>query len=238
MNCRTSLWVFVTIAFGVTTLADSAEAQARVTFNMPTINIGSSGGTATSNTSTVQRGQYLRITLSGGSAPWSLFSNNATVKVEREGSTTFKVVPQGIGTSTLMAVEGTGGYKTFEVRVIDDRYGAAATIYDNSNGATINRNPQTPTKFSYPTGFRLTYMRTYHPSATIAGQLGLRHSDGRVFGPWMATLEGPFWVIRPNAAIPPGELTVIDSDPASWAWNSQSGGGFATLSGEPRLPNP
>jgi hypothetical protein len=31
-----------------------------------------------------------------------------------------------------------------------------------------------------------------------------------------------YWVVKPNVVIPPGTYTVVDSDPGTWAQNSET----------------
>ena len=96
------------------------------------------------------------------------------------------------------------------------------------NGAT------TPTTFSISQSWLVTYILTYHwnnGQGVTPGTIGLRASDGTVYGPWQATGEpgqggvpDANWIVRPNAVIPPGTYTVVDSDPSTWAQNDETGG--------------
>lgn len=76
---------------------------------------------------------------------------------------------------------------------------------------------------------------TYHwnngRGTPAGGTIALRSADGKMFGPWgVSTTPGQGgvpnanWIANPNVVIPAGSYTVIDSDPATWAQNGQSGG--------------
>ena len=89
--------------------------------------------------------------------------------------------------------------------------------------------------------FHITDIWNYHYNwgeGTTPGNIGLRRSDGRMFGPWEVTAattqEKIDWVCKPNTTVPPGTYTVVDSDPQSWSWNSKTGGrGMTKVKGKP-----
>jgi hypothetical protein len=75
---------------------------------------------------------------------------------------------------------------------------------------------------------------TYHWNNGIGtsaiGAIALRSESGEIYGPWQAQGEpgqggvpNAYWVAYPNASLPAGTYTVIDSDPGTWAQNAASG---------------
>lgn len=74
----------------------------------------------------------------------------------------------------------------------------------------------------------ITYIMTYHWNngrGAPAGKISLRDTKGKVFGPWDVKVRNRvYWEISPGVTLPPGTYQVIDSDPSTWAQNSQSGG--------------
>jgi hypothetical protein len=51
----------------------------------------------------------------------------------------------------------------------------------------------------------------------------LEDSDGNEIGTWPVTVRnGVYWDVHPNTVIDPGEYTVVDSDPSTWAQNLES----------------
>jgi len=55
------------------------------------------------------------------------------------------------------------------------------------------------------------------------GTIGLEDSDGNEIGTWPVTVRnGVYWDVHPNTVIDPGEYTVVDSDPSTWAQNLES----------------
>ena len=73
-------------------------------------------------------------------------------------------------------------------------------------------------------------------STTIA----LRSASGHVYGPWRVTASGGsgavniIWTAQPKLEIPGGTYTVVDSSPATWSQNAESGGkGFSQVYGVP-----
>ncbi len=64
----------------------------------------------------------------------------------------------------------------------------------------------------------------------------LRDSAGRIYGPWKVSTSGGSggknvnWMCNPNAILPAGTYTVIDSDNATWSQNPGSAGrGFVRV---------
>ncbi len=78
-------------------------------------------------------------------------------------------------------------------------------------------------------------------AAQRRARLRLRHSNGKLYGPWRAKgspgqggVPNAYWTVSPNAVVPAGTYTIVDSSPATWSQNRQSGGrGFAVVKGYP-----
>jgi hypothetical protein len=112
-----------------------------------------------------------------------------------------------------------------------------------SNGGGVLSGPTAPTVITLKESYRLTFLSTYHwnngRGTPRPGTIALRGSDGKTYGPWKATgaagqggVPNANWEVRPNVTLPPGAYTVIDSDPKTWAQNSESGGrGFIVVKG-------
>ena len=117
------------------------------------------------------------------------------------------------------------------------------TTYQTANTGGVYNKPTAPTLFEAATPYVVTYISTYHwnngHGTPAPGTIGLRHSDGTLYGPWKAAgtpgqggVVNANWIVEPNATVKPGTYTIIDSDPATWAQNAQSGGrGHAVVKG-------
>lgn len=118
----------------------------------------------------------------------------------------------------------------------------AVSIYDNHNaGGVVNGG--TPPTFQLDRPAVVTFLETYHyndGSGTGApGEVGLKSSDGTVYGPWKAegvpgqgNVPNAYWRAYPMVELPAGTYTVTDTDHATWSQNGGSGGvGMVRLSG-------
>lgn len=117
---------------------------------------------------------------------------------------------------------------------------ASRTLFDNWNKVLVGNGPKRPTQFTLSAPATVTSILNYHwnnGKGQTVGTIALKSSDGRVYGPWQATplpsaVPTANWIVRPNAPIPAGTYTVIDSHPATWSQNERSGGaGFSSISG-------
>lgn len=117
---------------------------------------------------------------------------------------------------------------------------AARTLFDNWNKALVGNGAKRPTQFTLNAPVVVTSILNYHwnnGKGHPVGTIALKSSDGRMYGPWQAAplpsaVPTANWIVRPNAAIPAGTYTVIDSHPATWSQNERSGGaGFSSISG-------
>ena len=101
-------------------------------------------------------------------------------------------------------------------------------IYSNNNIAAVINNPTGgPTTVTVTGNYKVTLITDYHwnnGQGSPAGTIGLKDSSGKVIGTWPVTVRsGVYWDVKPNTVIGPGTYTVVDSDAATWAQNSQSG---------------
>jgi len=124
----------------------------------------------------------------------------------------------------------------------EEEFFSVTSLGGANNGATK------PTTFSINKSWLVTKITTYHwnnGSGATPGTIGLRASDGTTYGPWQATGEpgsggvpNAYWMVRPNIVIPPGTYTVLDSDPSTWAQNSETGGAGMSWGSGIRQDNP
>jgi hypothetical protein len=118
------------------------------------------------------------------------------------------------------------------------------TVFDNGNPVGVSPGGTSPT-FKLDTAVTITSVTSYHYIAgggPSPGTLGLRSADGKVYGPWQCKgsdgqdgVKNAFWIAEPNADVPAGSYTVVDSDPSTWSTNSKAGGvGFVTVTAIPK----
>ena len=105
---------------------------------------------------------------------------------------------------------------------------APRPLFNNGNDAAVMNGPTRQTSFSLAAPTRITKITDYHWNGgrgAAAGDISLRGADGRIYGPWRASLQGQaYWVATPNTLLPAGRYVVVDSDPATWSQNAGSGG--------------
>lgn len=99
-------------------------------------------------------------------------------------------------------------------------------------------NGGTPTQFTLTRSYYVTELFTYHwnyGNGTAPGTVALQAGNGRAYGPWQSTLvDGVYFRVTPNLTLPAGNYTIIDSDPATWAFNAGTNGqGMAWMMGVP-----
>lgn len=104
---------------------------------------------------------------------------------------------------------------------------AERLIFSTGNDGGVLNGGSRPA-FTINVPVYVTYIMTYHWNngrGALAGKISLRDTKGKVFGPWDVKVRNRvYWEISPGVTLPPGTYQVIDSDPATWAQNSQSGG--------------
>ena len=110
-------------------------------------------------------------------------------------------------------------------------------LFNNWNRASVDNKtlsapPTVPTTFKVDKPTLISLISNYHwnnGKGPTPGQIGLKHEDGTVYGPWQTTgrsgqngAVNVNWDCRPSATIKAGTYTVVDSDPASWLQNAGS----------------
>jgi len=125
---------------------------------------------------------------------------------------------------------------------------SAMLLFDGFNIAAVTQQtagPPTATTFVLTAPTQVTQIATYHYNGGAGanpGTISLKDQNGNVYGPFPAqglNAQGqslpPFvaWQANlNNVALPPGTYTVIDSDPSTWSYNTQSNNtGFVRVSG-------
>jgi hypothetical protein len=117
-------------------------------------------------------------------------------------------------------------------------------LFDNTNTGGVYNSPARATVFTLREPHVITLIQNYHWNdgrGAAPGTIALRGSDGRTYGPWKATgspgqggVPNAYWNVSPNATLPAGTYMVVDSNPATWAQNSESGGaGHTRIEGYP-----
>lgn len=123
----------------------------------------------------------------------------------------------------------------------------AQQIFNNENGMGVANSPTSATVVTIKQPVKITLLRTYHwnngRGTPAPGTIGLKDASGKMYGPWQATgspgqggVPNAFWSAAPNIMLPAGTYTVVDSNPATWSQNGNSGGkGFTVINGSPVL---
>jgi hypothetical protein len=135
-------------------------------------------------------------------------------------------------------------YNKGEIKPPPPPAGNERVLFDSMNGYGVGNGPTAPATFTIGQPHVLTSITTYHWNdgrGTQAGTIGLRDAAGQVFGPWAVAgspgqggVPNAFWTATPNVTLPAGTYTIIDSEPATWSQNSQSGNrGFSTVKSYP-----
>lgn len=116
-------------------------------------------------------------------------------------------------------------------------------LFDNGNGGGVSGGPGEATRFTLSRPTRILRIATYHwggGGGARPGRISLISADRKSFGPWAAfgptDTTGPsmYWFCNPDVVLPAGTYSIIDSDPATWAYNADSGNaGMAQVVGHP-----
>jgi hypothetical protein len=100
-------------------------------------------------------------------------------------------------------------------------------IFSTGNDYGVLNGGTSPT-FTLRKAVIVTYLMTYHWNngrGTAGGTISLKNQDGKIFGPWKVSVRNNvYWEVNSQITLMPGTYTVIDSEPSTWAQNSQSGG--------------
>lgn len=147
-------------------------------------------------------------------------------------------VEAGVFSATISA---TGAEETDTLVLTVNVQGTEAMVFDNNNIAGVSSGPPEATTFSLSESTLITYVMDYHyfNGGTQPGTIALQHSDGTVYGPWQSEgrvgqggVFNAYWEVWPMEVLPAGDYVVLDSSPATWSWNSQSGrSGISTIRG-------
>ncbi|MDO9325854.1 MAG: hypothetical protein Q7T80_12975 [Methanoregula sp.] len=139
-------------------------------------------------------------------------------QISQDSRLTVEFTPDG-GTSSISSGSGTT---------------AAPVQFGNLNSGAVSSNPTQPTVLTFTTPVKIVSITNYHwnsgKGTASTGTITLKHSDGTVYGPWSTSgtsgqggVPNANWVAAPQVTIKAGTYTVIDSDPSTWAQNTQSG---------------
>ena len=107
-------------------------------------------------------------------------------------------------------------------------------LFENHNVGAVQNGGTSPT-FEIPSAATITEIETYHwndgSGSATTGEVSLEGDDGRVYGPWptegtpgQGGVPNAYWTATADVELPPGNYTVVDSDPATWSQNADSGG--------------
>lgn len=113
-------------------------------------------------------------------------------------------------------------------------------LFNNWNIGGVSSGPSSYPSFTISSPAQITYIDTYHwngGKGAKPGTIALKNSDGTIYGPWDAypspwhkSTDYTYWTVEPNVKIKAGTYQIIDSDPKTWSYNSQSKSlGFAAV---------
>lgn len=110
---------------------------------------------------------------------------------------------------------------------------AAPLLFEIASIAGVSNGPTAPSVADLPAA-RVTAIVTYHwnnAQGATPGTVALQGADGTMYGPFPTTgspgqggVPNAYWTAVVNIQVPAGRYTVIDSDPATWAWTPDTGG--------------
>lgn len=100
---------------------------------------------------------------------------------------------------------------------------------------SVDNNPPNPTVFTINQSRTITKIGTYHWNNGLGtqapGTIGLQDQSGKIYGPWQASgqpgmggVPNANWIatIQAGQDLRAGTYKVLDSDPSTWAYNSES----------------
>ncbi|HWQ63799.1 MAG TPA: hypothetical protein VN429_05240, partial [Methanospirillum sp.] len=173
--------------------------------------------------------------------PQGLVQPVAKVTSQQGGqSETPQVMPQPTQTPTPQG----GISETAQAPILAMKMGLTWT---NENSDAVTNHPTSPTTISFETDVQVLSISTYHwnngQGGSVPGTIGLKSSDGTIFGPWKATGENgqggvpnARWTVVPDSSdgtgqvLKKGSYTIIDSDESTWSANEKSKNqGFCTV---------
>ncbi len=112
--------------------------------------------------------------------------------------------------------------------------GQEETLLQLDTLGAVENGPTQPTTFTLDAPTCITKIRTYHWNGgrgSAVGTISLQDQAGTVLGPWDVSGEpgsggapNAYWDAKPDLELPAGTYTVLDSDPATWSQNRDTGG--------------
>ncbi len=118
---------------------------------------------------------------------------------------------------------------------------APQDVFNNFNSGAVSNSPTTATVFTIKDSYLITMILDYHWNnghGSPGGTIALRSSHGPLYGPWRVVTSGGSgapninWTAQPKVVVPAGAYTVVDSSPATWSQDAESGGaGFSEVKG-------
>lgn len=123
---------------------------------------------------------------------------------------------------------------------------ADTDLFNNFNTGGVVNGPRTATRFTLDRPATITTLVTYHWNngrGAVPGTISLRDQNGKIYGPFTAIgssgqggTANVDWTARANVTVPAGTYAVLDSNPATWSHNAQSGfSGFAKVQGRTQV---
>lgn len=120
--------------------------------------------------------------------------------------------------------------------------GSPVELFSSGNVYGVANGPIAPATFTLSQPHVIASISTYHWNdgrGTGIGTIALLAANGQTYGPWPATgtpgqggVPNANWTCAPNITLPAGAYQIIDSEPATWSQNAQSGGrGMASVKG-------
>ncbi|WP_319580828.1 hypothetical protein [uncultured Methanospirillum sp.] len=152
--------------------------------------------------------------------------------------------PQPIVQPTQTPVSQGGISETAQAPILAMKMGSTWT---NENTDAVMNNPTSPTLITFDSDVQILSISTYHwnngQGVSAPGTIGVKDSDGTMYGPWQATGEkgtdgvpNTRWTAIPETSgnekpiFKKGSYTVIDSDQSTWSVNTNSKNqGFCTV---------
>lgn len=115
------------------------------------------------------------------------------------------------------------------------------TVLNEGNAGEVKSGPTNPTRIEFKMRTLLTSIQNYHwnngNGTSKPGKLGLRSLATGKERWWQATgvsgqggVPNAYWQAKPLVLLPPGIYQILDSEPETWACNSESNGrGFSVV---------
>ncbi len=180
----------------------------------------------------------------GSPTTWIWQFGNGQISYERNPEMTY----QGSGTYTVQLTVEKSGIQSKKSEIVNVYSpspittivtttalitSAVTSEFYNGNIYAVYNNPTKPTVVTFGTPVKIISITNYHwnnGKGASPGKIALKHSDGTLYGWWSASgqpgsggVSNAYWLVNPSVTAKAGTYTVLDSDPSTWAQNSQSG---------------